>query len=80
LASDGTIAPAEFSAFEDVRKVRNKLVHGSFRDGLTQDQIEDLRNTLRKKILTAYRTSKLLDHEVFKKYAIQRLPRIALEP
>jgi hypothetical protein len=79
LKDAGRTTPAEFNAFEEVREVRNKLIHESFKDGLTEDRIEGLRDTLRKKILTAYKISKFLDDEVFKKYGIQRLPKIALK-
>ncbi len=79
LKSTGTISPEEFNAFEDVREVRNKLIHEIFKDGLGEDQILELRDTLNKKILTAYRISKFLDNIVFKKYGITRPSIIALK-
>jgi hypothetical protein len=79
LKGTGTISPEEFNAFEEVREVRNKLIHEVFKDGLDEDQIVRLRDTLMEKIITAYRISKFLDGNVFKKYGIQRLPKIALK-
>ena len=78
LRDAGMITPEEFGAFEKVRDVRNKLVHKSFKDGLDEDQILGLRDTLMEKILMAYTISKFLDSEVIKKYGMQRLPKIAL--
>jgi hypothetical protein len=79
LKDTGIMSPAEFNAFEEVRELRNKLIHESFKDGLDEDQILGLRDTLREKILMAYTISKFLDSKVFKKYGIQRLPKIALK-
>jgi hypothetical protein len=79
LKGAGIISPAEFNAFEEVRELRNKLIHESFKDGLDEDQILELRDTLREKILMAYTISKFLESKVFKKYGIQRLPKIALK-
>jgi uncharacterized protein YutE (UPF0331/DUF86 family) len=39
LKDAGIISPAEFNAFEEVRELRNKLIHESFEDGLDEDQI-----------------------------------------
>lgn len=79
LKKSRTITPEEYRAFEEVRDVRNKLVHESFKDGYTQDEIEDSRDTLMKKILTAYRISTFLDNRLFKKYGIPRPPKIDLK-
>jgi len=79
LRDAGIISPAEFNAFEKVREVRNKLIHESFKDGLDEDQILGLRDTLRKKILIAYTISEFMDSKVFNMYRIQRLPKIALK-
>jgi len=79
LRDAGIITRDEFEAFEEVRDVRNKLVHRSFKDGLDEDQILGLRDTLRERILMAYTISKFLDSKVFKKYGIRRLPKIALK-
>jgi len=79
LVGAETISLEEFNAFEAVREVRNKLIHQVFKDGLDEDQILGLRDTLREKILAAYRISTFLDDRVFKKYGIQRLPIIDLK-
>lgn len=76
LKNAGTITTAEYDAFEGVREVRNKLVHEIFKDGFNEDQILDLRDTVLKKIIAAYRISKFLDDKLFKKYGIPRLPKI----
>ena len=78
LRNNKKITHDEFNTFEEVRKIRNKLIHDSFKDALTSKQIESLRNDLRKRIIDAYKISKFLDDKIFKKYGIQRITKIKL--
>jgi hypothetical protein len=76
LSSSGRITPSEFSIFDEIRRIRNSLVHDSFRNGLLQNQIDGLRDELMRKILAAYRSSSFLEDTLFRKYAIVPVPII----
>ncbi len=73
LLSSGKINSSEFCIFDEIRKIRNRLVHDSFKDGLVQNEIDGLRDELMKKIHEAYRISSFLDVTLFTKYRIVRL-------
>lgn len=75
------IDSSEFCVFNKVRKTRNKLVHGIFKNGgLPQNDIDELRDDLMKKIHEAYRMSNFLNEKLFKKYKITRAPSITFNP
>lgn len=72
LLCSGKIISSEFCVFDEIRGVRNSLIHDSFRNGLVQNEIDGLRDELKEKILKAYRISKFLDNKLFKRYKISR--------
>jgi len=77
LACSGRISASESCMFDGIRKVRNSLVHDSFKNGLIQKEIDDLRDELMGKILEAYSNSGFLNDRLFLKYKIVRVARIA---
>lgn len=66
------ITSSEFCVFNEVRDIRNSLIHDSFRKGLVQNDIDGLRDKLMERIHGAYRMSKFLNEKLFKKYEISR--------
>ena len=80
LLCSGKITSCEFCIFNEIRTIRNRLVHDSFKDGLVQNQIDGLRDELMRKILQAYRISVFLNDALFARYALARLPAIVFEP
>jgi len=51
------ITSSDFCIFNEVRKTRNSLVHESFKNKLTQNEIDGLRNNLMEKVHSAYKVS-----------------------
>ncbi|OGL52764.1 hypothetical protein A3K55_01410 [Candidatus Shapirobacteria bacterium RBG_13_44_7] len=80
LNNNHIITPAEYYVFDEVRDTRNKLIHDSFKDGLEQNAIDELRDELMEKIHEAYRISDLLNRNLFQKYDIPRLAIITFNP
>lgn len=76
LSHSGKIGPSEFRIFDEIRDIRNHLVHESFKNGLIQNQIDGLRDELMKKILEAYRISSFLNVTLFMRYRIVRVASI----
>ena len=68
------ITSSEFCVFNEIRNIRNNLVHESFKNGLAQNEIDGLRDNLMKKIHNAYKSSSFLNNKLFKKYEIKRSP------
>ena len=66
----------EFCVFNEVKNTRNSLVHESFKNGLTQNEIDELRDELMEKIYNAYKMSGFLYKNLFKKYNIEQAPNI----
>ncbi len=67
----------EFCAFNEVRKIRNELVHRIFvKEGLSQNEINALISELMGKVHSAYKISGFLDEKLFKKYKLPRSPDI----
>lgn len=79
LLRSGKINSSEFCIFNKIRTIRNSLVHDSFRDGLVQDEIDELRDELMKRIIEAYKISSFLNVTLFKKYRIVRPSCIAFD-
>lgn len=79
LLTSGKITSNEFCIFNDIRNIRNSLVHDSFKNGLNQDEIDRLRDSLMEKIHLAYRKSNFLDKKLLKKYAVPRLNTIKFD-
>ena len=80
LLRDGGINSEEFCIFDEIRKIRNSLVHDSFKNQLVQNEIDKLRDNLMEKIHTAYRMSNFLEKKLFQKYEIDRTPIITFDP
>ncbi len=80
LQKSGRIDSSEFGVFDEIRDKRNQLVHDSFKNRLTQNEVANLRDDLMKKICEAYRISSFLDNTLFRKYNIVRSPKIAFMP
>jgi hypothetical protein len=80
LLDSGKINCEEFRVFDQIREIRNSLVHESFKDRLVQKQIDGLRDELMKKILEAYRISRFLNYALFMKYGLVRVPSVAFDP
>jgi len=51
LLRSGKINSTEFRVFNEVREIRNNLVHESFRNQLVQNDIDGLRDELMKKYM-----------------------------
>lgn len=64
------ITSSEFCIFNEVRNIRNSLVHESFKNKLAQNEIDELRDSLMEKIHKAYKISIFLNKNLFKKYKI----------
>jgi len=73
------ITSPEFCVFNEVRDIRNSLIHDSFRKGLVQNDIDGLRNKLMERIHGAYRMSKFLNERLFRKYKIGRSSSIQFD-
>lgn len=80
LLQSKKIISSEFCILNDVRNIRNSLVHESFKNGLTQNEIDKLRDKLMEKIHIAYKVSSFLDEDLFKKYNIKRPSNIMFNP
>jgi len=76
LLCSGKISSSEFCIFDEIRDIRNRLVHDSFKNGFVQNEIDGLRDELMKKILEAYRISSFLNVTLFMEYRIVRVARI----
>ncbi|MDP1845944.1 MAG: hypothetical protein Q8L09_04335 [Candidatus Moranbacteria bacterium] len=75
------IYSSEFCVFNEIRDIRNKLAHDIFKkDGLTQKDIDKLRDDLMEKIHKAYKISSFLEDKLFKKYKINRSSIITFNP
>jgi hypothetical protein len=74
----GAISSSEFCHFEAVRSTRNELVHGAYRNGLTQSEIDMLLKELIAQIKEVYKHSSFLGEKLFKKHSIVRPECIAL--
>ena len=72
LLQSKKIDSSEFYMFNEVRDIRNKLIHESFMNKLVQNEIDKLRDDLRVKILYAYQNSNFLDNTIFKQYNVTR--------
>lgn len=70
LLYSGKINSSEFSIFDEIRKLRNSLVHDSVKNKLVQNEIDELRDELMEKILKVYKISNFLNDKLFKKYKI----------
>lgn len=75
------ISASEFCVFNEIREIRNKLVHRIFvKTGLSQNEIHKLIVDLMKKIRLAYKISTFLKNKLFSKYNIPRPADIKFEP
>ncbi|KKW19074.1 hypothetical protein A2852_02045 [Candidatus Adlerbacteria bacterium RIFCSPHIGHO2_01_FULL_54_23] len=75
------INSSEFCVFNNIRKIRNKLAHDIFkRKGLSQNEIDKLRDDLMKEIHNAYIVSNFLNNKLFEKYKLKRSSVIGFEP
>ena len=80
LSHTGKISSSEFCIFNEIRNIRNQLVHESFKNKLVQNQIDGLRDDLMKKIHEAYKMSSFLNEKLFKKYNLERPSCIIFKP
>jgi DNA-binding MltR family transcriptional regulator len=78
LLCSGKISASEFCAFDEIRKIRNRLAHDIFKKSLAQEEIDKLRDDLMRKIHKAYKISTFLDANLFQRYQIARQPSIKL--
>jgi hypothetical protein len=76
----GKTVAFEFCLFNEIREIRNKLVHRIFKKRLSSNQIDSLIKQLMEKIRDAYRKSTFLDNALFKKYNIPRGSTLAITP
>ena len=74
------ITISEFKVFDELRNIRNSLIHDSFKDKLEQNKIDELRDKLMKKIHESYRISNFLNKRLFEKYSIERSVFITFDP
>lgn len=75
------INSSEFCVFNNIRKIRNKLAHNIFKGkGLSQNDIDKLRDDLMEEMHNAYRISVFLNDKLFKKYNLKRNSNINYKP
>lgn len=75
------INSSEFCVFDKIRKIRNSLAHRVFKKrGLSQKEIDKLRDDLMEKIHEAYKVSDFLNEKLFKEYKITRSSSITFNP
>lgn len=81
LRKCGNINPHEYQAFNEIRKIRNKIAHGIFKGGgFSQRDVDELRDDLMDKIRYAYQISIFLEDKLFKKYSLRRPIVITYKP
>ena len=62
----------DFCIFDEIKRIRNRLVHKIFKNSLDEKQIKGLRNELMDNICEAYKGSCFLQGALFEKYDIER--------
>src|SRR4030065_875473 len=71
LLKSNKITKPEFEIFEDIRKLRNSLLHDIFIQSLDETPINNMIENLMKDIMLAYCISQFLKEKIIKPYKIK---------